>query len=74
MANSLLRGPLLTTEEANALDDECKALNRSLYSAGKRRHHVSTPAVQLAGPLLPIVVDDAKYSKHHPLGRGHNYI
>ena len=64
LANSILRGPLLTSEEANALDDDCKALNCSLYRAGKRRHFASTPAIRLAGPLLPICLDDDRSEEH----------
>ena len=72
--NSLLRGPVLTQCEADALDEECKGLNRTLYASGKRRHHVDASSYYLQGPLLPILVEAARYSRHHPLGIGHRYI
>jgi hypothetical protein len=72
-SNLLLRGPMLSEVEACLLDDECRARNRALHAAGRRRHHVEAPSFYLPGPLLPIILAPGQYSAHHPLGRGHNY-
>jgi len=73
-ANLLLRGPLLSRAQADAVEqqerDRCRALSR----AGMRRHHVGSPAVQLCGPLLPIVPLSVAQGGHHPLGIGHAYL
>ena len=73
-SNLLLRGPSLTESEASALDEAEKSLNRASAHAGKRRHHVGTPAIQLQGPLLPIVLSAGVDGSHHPLGPGHSYL
>ena len=41
--------------------------------AGKRRHRVEEPVVQMLGPLEPILLLNAS-SGHHPLGIGHNHF
>ena len=71
--NLLIRGPSLSKDEADALDNACKPRNRELHAAGRRRHHVETPSFYLPGPLLPILLAPGQYSAHHPLGRGHRY-
>ena len=71
--NLLIRGPCLSKEEADALDNECKPRNRHLHVTGCRRHHVETPSFCLPGALLPILLAPDKFSAHHPLGRGHRY-
>jgi len=71
--NLLLRGPLLSEAEALALDEACKARNRELHAAGRRRHHVDAPSFYLSGPLLPILLAPGQFSAHHPLGKGHRY-
>ena len=73
--NALLRGPVCTAEEANNLDQRDAPANAALCRAGKRRHSVVHPAVQLQGPRLPILpIDCTTSSRHHFLGRGHNYF
>ena len=71
--NLLIRGPVLSREEAQALDDECKPRNRKLHAAGRRRHHVEMPSFYRSGPLLPILLAPGQFSAHHPLGKGHRY-
>ena len=71
--NLLIRGPILSEEEARALDDACKARNRQLHATGRRRHHVNAPSFYLPGPLLPILLPPGTSSAHHPLGIGHRY-
>ena len=73
-ANLLLRGPSLTEGEASALEETEKSQNRDLARAGKRRHHAGNPAIQLQGPLLPIVLSSGVDGSHHPLGPGHSYL
>jgi hypothetical protein len=73
-ANLLLRGPVITVDEANALDESMRVHNRALSKEGKRRHTASKPAVQLCGPLLPIVTSGEVRGHYHPLGRGHSYL
>ena len=71
--NLLIRGPILNVDEADALDEECKARNRELHAAGRRRHHVEQPSFYLPGPLIPILLAPGQHSDHHPLGKGHRY-
>ena len=70
-ANTLMRGPVLSQEESDALDRECCAENQLLHSAGKRRHFVDFPVIRLIGPLLLVLT--LRHSGHHPLGFGYNY-
>ena len=72
--NVLLRGPLLSEEQASLLDDNDKDSLASAQKEGKRRHHASIPVVQMHGPLQPIILDDSKLSCHHEPGVGHNYL
>ena len=70
-ANALMRGPVLSQEEADELDSiECPG-NQVLYAAGRRRHKAVLPCIQMPGPLLPVI--PLRNSSHHPLGFGHNY-
>ena len=57
--NLLLRGPVLSLEEASALDDACKTRNKLLHATGRRRHHVDAPFFYLKGLLLPILLPQA---------------
>ena len=67
----LMRGPVLTQEESDALDSIDCPSNVLLHRAGKRRHFAEFPCVRLHGPILPILT--IRQSSHHPLGFGHNY-
>jgi len=71
-ANALMRGPVLTIEEADALDQQERSEYQALHRAGKRRHVASVPCMQAHGPLLPIIT--LRHSEHHPLGYGHNRL
>ena len=73
-ANLLLRGPLISESEASRIEESEKVHNASIARAGKRRHHVTEPAVQLSGPLLPVVSLTQVSGNHHPLGNGHSYL
>ena len=73
-ANLLLRGPLILETELSCVEELEKLQNSALARAGKRRHHVCKPAVQLSGPLLPIVTVVEVRGNHHPLGIGHSYL
>jgi hypothetical protein len=73
-SNLLMRGPSLSTEEANRLDELSKSDNVRLYAQGRRRHHVVDPCALLSGPLLPVLLAEGQYSALHPLGIGHSYI
>ena len=73
-ANLLLRGPLISESEASSIEDSEKLHNASLSRAGKRRHHVTKPAVQLSGPLFPVVPLSQVSGNHHPLGNGHSFL
>ena len=66
--------PYYTQGQADEFDDAEAKPNRDLHHVGSRRHKASRPCIQLAGPLVPIVVTDGTFSKHHPLGRGHQYF
>ena len=70
-ANALMRGPVLSQEEADELDSIDCLEHQKLYAVGRRRHKAVLPCVQMPGPLLPVIPICA--SSHHPLGLGHNY-
>ena len=71
--NALMRGPLLSQFEADALDMACLRENRKLHAAGMRRHTAVKPSFRLDGPLEPILLMDSQASDHHPLGVGQRY-
>ena len=71
--NLLMRPPVLTSEQADALDMLDRESFAALRAQGLRRHAAKKPCVQASGPFqLPIIVDPDCFSQHHPLGRGHN--
>ena len=72
--NLLIRGPVLSQDEADALDNAATSNNIKLQLSGFRRHYVSSPSFRLQGPLAPIILPSGEYSHHHPLGRGHNQL
>ena len=47
----LLRGPVMSLKEAEAVIDSQKAHNRKLYALGKRRYHKDLPAMRAYGPF-----------------------
>ena len=70
-SNTLMRGPVISNEEADSLDQmDCSEHSR-LYALGKRRCNADLPCIQNQGPLLPIITIHS--SSHHRLGFGHNY-
>jgi len=71
-ANSLMRGPILSSQQADELDLLERPEHKALYSAGKRRHTAEHPCLRAHGPLLPILT--LRGSSHHPLGLGYNYF
>jgi len=73
LANLKLRGPCLTTLEADELDAVEHGAHAKLARSGLRSHHASIPAVQLAVSLQTIFANPGTESEHHVLGRGHNF-
>ncbi len=73
--NLTLAGPIINVEQAEILDEECRALKRKLYAAGLRAHSATEPCFRLCGPIpLPLIVDGSKHSsKCHILGFGRNH-
>ena len=69
--NLLLRPPILSEAQADEIDEVEAAKYRALRARGLRRHAAEKPCVQALGPLWPIVVDPSRFSRHHPLGKGH---
>ena len=68
-----MRPPLLSSEEADSLDSLDKEAHIKLQARGLRRHAAERPCVQALGPFLSgIIIDPARFSKHHPLGKGRN--
>ena len=67
--NYLLKGRIMSDAEADALDALAKPEIDALLAKGFRRHHVSSCAVRLSGPLIPVIIDPERYSKHHSLGK-----
>ena len=53
------------------------AANRTMNKArkaGYSRCFAKKKCIQIAGPLLPIVLPPGVYSSHHPLGKGQNIL
>ncbi len=73
--NLIVAGPIINAQQADILDEECRALRRELYAAGLRAHTATAPCFRLSGPLpLPLVVDGNRMSsKCHILGFGRNH-
>jgi len=71
--NLILRGPSLSHDEADSLDQMCRLSNRQLYAAGRRRHAADKSSIRLAGPLEPIILMESQVSAHHPLGIGQRH-
>ena len=72
--NLQMRGPFLTPEEADELDNQCKEANNALVRFGKRAHTAKAPCIRVPGPLVNVLVEVDKTSPHHLLGIGHNYF
>ena len=51
-----LRGPILTVDQANAIDLSLREQNICLQRAGKRRYAKDRPVLRAFGPLLPCIV------------------
>ena len=68
-----LRGPCLTTIEADELDAVEHGAQANLAWSGLWSLHASIHAVQLAGPLQSVFAFPGTASLHHALGRGHNF-
>ena len=62
-----------TDAEVSELDSLEAESHVHTQATGKRRHHAEAPVIQMAGPLLPIMLL-GNDSTHHPLGRGHHHI
>ena len=71
--NLILRGPFLSQDEADSLDQACRPRNRELHASGRRRHFTDKSSVRLEGPLQPILLMETQVSCHHPLGIGHRH-
>ena len=71
--NLILRGPCLSQDEADSLDQDDRMRNRQLHLVGRRRHAVDNAAVRLPGPLEPIILLESQISSHHPLGCGQRH-
>ena len=67
-----MRGPILTSQQADELDELERPEHKALYSVGKRRHTADQPCLRAHGPLLPIFA--LRGSSHHALGFGYNYF
>jgi hypothetical protein len=67
-----MQEPLLSQEQADSLDQECKARNRQLHAEGRRRH-TDLSDIRLQGLLLPILLSESMVSSHHPLGLGQRH-
>ena len=74
LANLLARGPVISWEVANGLDEEEKAVEGRNRSAGWGRAKALAPCCRLSGPLLPVVFGDGQEaSGRHPLGSRHRW-
>lgn len=68
-----MMGPVYDKDSIVPVNEAAREECLSLAHKGKRRHHVEFPVFRLHGPLINVVIDPYKYSKHHPLGIGHKY-
>lgn len=74
LANLLARGPVISWEAANALDDEERVGEGRNRSAGWGRGKALAPCCRLSGPLLPVVLGEGQeVSGRHPLGGRHRW-
>ena len=71
--NIMMGGVVMSSEEAMLLDSQENVAFASEKNAGERKHLARLPCFRLCGPLVDIVIDPGKHSKHHALGFGHNY-
>ena len=60
-----------TVDESNGFGAVDKVAHINLQKAGHRRHKAVFPVIRLPGPAPMVLTPDP--SRHHPLGRGHNY-
>ena len=72
--NLFMQGKCFTSDEADAIDLELHEHFREQCRSGWRRHTALHLVIRLQGPLPYIVINPDKFSNHHPLGIGHNYI
>ena len=72
--NLVLRGPVLTQDQADELDrEELQEQIRANRSCGLRRSHAHKPCVRLQGPLPNVIPLCDVAGEHHPLGIGHKW-
>ena len=62
-----------TDAEITEMDLNEAECHTKSQATGKRWRHVVAPAVQLVGPLQPILLL-GKESSHHSLGLGHRHF
>ena len=70
--NILMTPPILTQDQADAVDEMELKRFKALKARGLRRHAAVEPCVQAMGPKLPIIIDPRRASAHHPLGVGYD--
>ena len=71
--NLLTRGPIVSDDEALALDEGQRQRNRELYKQSRRRHARDHPVIQAFGPWNQLLVPPTRPSHHHALGHGWSY-
>ena len=74
--NLKVAGPIITAEQADVFDVECRELRRKRYAEGQRAHAAGAePCFRLCGPIpLPLMINGNRFtSKCHTLGFGRNY-
>jgi len=69
-AHLYLRGPVISQDDADALDVVAAKDAVKLYAKGYRRHKAVVNAIRLPGPLEPVIA--LCPSSHHQLGFGRN--
>ena len=70
----MLAGPIISSEQAIALDQAHQAEKHELYAQGLGAHTAQEPAFRLSGPLVSVILTDSnKHSSHHILGYGRRH-
>mmetsp|Transcript_28774 Transcript_28774/g.51244 ORF Transcript_28774/g.51244 Transcript_28774/m.51244 type:complete len:139 (-) Transcript_28774:48-464(-) len=73
LANLKLRGPLVTSEELQVLNQQARLEEAELRKAGLRRSKAKLLVIRLSGPVWPIINFNEESAAMHPRGRSYRW-